>query len=117
MSEGNKHDHEKVRMELIPPEVLWAMGDVLTSGAVKYGDRNWEAGMAWSRAYAALMRHMLAWWGGEDQDPETGRSHLWHAQCCMAFLITYEARQIGTDDRPVPPASAANTELWKDLLK
>ena len=65
------------------------------------GDRNWEQGMDWSRVYGALQRHLNAWWGGEHTDPETGKSHLWHANCCMAFLTTYEIRNVGNDDRPV----------------
>ena len=72
---------------------------VLTFGADKYGERNWELGMSWGRPFAALMRHMWAWWQGEARDPETGMSHLWHAGCCIAFLIAYEQRRIGTDDR------------------
>jgi hypothetical protein len=72
---------------------------VLTYGAVKYSERNWEKGMAWHRPFGALMRHMWAWWKGENVDPETGYSHLAHAACCIAFLLTYERRGIGTDDR------------------
>ena len=64
------------------------------------GERNWEKGMNWGRPYAALRRHMAAWWGGEDNDPETGMSHLWHACANIAFLIAFEARKIGKDDRP-----------------
>jgi hypothetical protein len=96
---GHKDDQDKVRMELIPPELLEAVGEILTIGAEKYADRNWEHGMKWSRPFGALMRHMWAWWRGEDKDPETGRSHLWHAGCCIAFLIAYEARGDGEDDR------------------
>lgn len=96
---GHKDDQDKVRMELIPPELLEAVGDILTFGAAKYADRNWEHGMKWSRPFGAMMRHMWAWWRGEDKDPETGRSHLWHAGCCIAFLIAYEARGDGEDDR------------------
>jgi hypothetical protein len=47
-----------------------------------------------------MMRHMWAWWRGEEKDPETGMSHLWHAACCVMFLIAYEARRAGTDNRP-----------------
>ena len=97
---GHKDDTDKVRMELIPPELLTGVGDILTFGATKYADRNWEAGMKWSRVFGALMRHMWAWWSGENKDQETGRSHLWHAGCCIAFLIAYEERGTGTDDRP-----------------
>jgi hypothetical protein len=96
---GHKDDSGKVRMDLIPPELLFAVGDILTFGASKYAPRNWETGMLWSRPFGALMRHLWAWWGGEKLDPETGRSHLWHAGCCIAFLIAYEERGVGTDDR------------------
>tara|TARA_R110000737_G_scaffold251008_1_gene260587 strand:+ start:145 stop:975 length:831 start_codon:yes stop_codon:yes gene_type:complete len=74
------------------------------------GDRNWELGMDWSRTFGALMRHMWYWWAGKgpttksflfgSTDEETGHSHLWHAACCLAFLVTYEERNVGKDDRP-----------------
>lgn len=99
LQEGTKHDAGKVRLELIPPELLFGVGHILTFGAQKYADRNWEKGMKWSRVFGALMRHMWAWWRGEKADHESGMSHLWHAGCCIAFLITYEERNIGEDDR------------------
>jgi hypothetical protein len=98
--EGQKFDAEKARFDLIPPEIEEAIAQVLTFGAAKYGDRNWELGMDWGRVYAAMRRHMNAWWGGEDKDPETGMPHTWHAACCIAFLTAFEARGVGTDDRP-----------------
>jgi hypothetical protein len=107
MSRGVKFDGSKPRFDLLPPEMLFGVSDILAFGAAKYGDRNWELGMNWSRVFAALMRHMWAWWRGENLDAETGKSHLWHAGCCIAFLIAYEARKTGTDDRP----SRADTTL------
>ena len=100
MTEGRKDDAEKIRFELLPGDALKAIAVILTFGAIKYADRNWERGMNWSRVYGALQRHLWAWWGGEGLDAETGRSHLWHAGCCIVFLIAYEQRNIGTDDRP-----------------
>lgn len=100
MNDGRKDDAGKARIELVPPEMMGAMATILTLGAEKYGERNWEKGMAWSRIYGALERHMWAWWSGADCDHETGRSHLWHAACCIAFLVAYEERGTGTDDRP-----------------
>jgi len=99
--EGRKDDQGKQRMELVPPETIEALAQVLTDGANKYGDRNWETGMKWSRLYAALFRHMLAWWQGENEDPDSGRSHLWHALFCVSSLVAYEQRGVGSDDRPV----------------
>lgn len=98
-TEGQKFDSDKLRYELLPPELLEETARVLTFGAEKYSARNWELGMAWSRPFGALMRHMWAWWKGEDKDPETGYSHLAHACCCIAFLVAYERRGIGADDR------------------
>lgn len=66
------------------------------------GERNWEKGMDWSRPFSALMRHMWSWWRGENVDPETGYSHLAHAGCCVLFLMRYEKRAIGNDDRAKP---------------
>ena len=100
MSEGRKDDQGKLPYHLLPPELMEGIAAVLQFGAAKYSPRNWELGMAWSRPFAALMRHMWAWWRGEKADPETGMSHLWHAGCCLAFLIAYEQRRTGTDDRP-----------------
>jgi hypothetical protein len=98
---GIKHDADKNPLHLIPPEAVFALGEVLKYGANKYGDRNWERGMAWSRPYAALLRHLFAWWGGQHRDQESGLPHLWHALACLVFLVTYEAKGGGADDRPV----------------
>lgn len=113
---GYKADEAKTRLELIPPEFIFATGSVLTFGAAKYADRNWEIGMKWSRPFGAAMRHLWAWWGGQgpttknflfgDLDAETGMSHLWHAACCLAFLVAYEERGMTEwDDRFRGPSS------------
>jgi hypothetical protein len=118
VKEGRKDDSGKIRMELIPPELLFATAEILTFGAAKYEVRNWEKGMSWGRVFGAMMRHLWAWWGGkgptarsflfDEIDAETGRSHLWHAACCLAFLIAYEERGSGTDDRFTSSPSPAN---------
>ncbi len=97
---GRKDDAGKLPFHLLPPELLEGVASVLDFGAKKYHPRNWEAGMDWSRVFAALQRHSWAWWSGEDKDPETGKSHLAHLACCVAFLLAYEERGIGNDDRP-----------------
>ena len=64
------------------------------------GDRNWEKGMKWSRLFGASLRHLWKWWWYKAPDEETGYSHLKHALCCIAFLVAYEERKVGEDDRP-----------------
>lgn len=98
--EGRKDDQGKAPYHLLAPEFLEGTAQVLAFGATKYSPRNWENGMDWHRPFSALMRHMWAWWKGEDKDPETGLSHLWHAACCVMFLAAYEQRKIGNDNRP-----------------
>jgi hypothetical protein len=87
LNEGYKADHDKDPWHLVPWDAVRAIVCVLRFGANKYADRNWEKGMAWSRPFSALQRHLTAWWMGEKADPETGYSHLWHAGCCVCFLI------------------------------
>jgi hypothetical protein len=98
--EGRKDDTGKAPYDLLAPEFLTATAEILAFGAAKYAPRNWEKGMAWSRPFSALMRHMWSWWAGEQTDAETGKSHLWHAACCLMFLVAYEQRKTGHDDRP-----------------
>lgn len=103
---GRKNDTGKLRWELLPYDAIDGIVQILTDGAVKYDDRNWEQGMKWSRVYAAIMRHLGAWWMGKltghgSMDKESGHSHLWHAGCEILFLIAYEKRKMGEfDDRP-----------------
>lgn len=99
MTEARKDDAAKPRMDLIPPEALFAMADVLTHGADKYGDRNWERGMDRGRIVAALLRHLSLWMAGENNDRDSGMPHSWHVLTNAAFLVAHEVRDIGADTR------------------
>jgi hypothetical protein len=96
-----KYDSEKTRVELLPYNALLEIAKVMTIGAKKYGDNNWRKGMLWSRLYGACLRHLIAWYEGQDKDEETGLLHLAHAGCCILFLITYQLLGLGTDNRIV----------------
>jgi hypothetical protein len=98
--EGVKYDETKPPLHLIAPDFLYAIADILDFGAKKYAPRNWEKGMAWHKVYRAAIGHLFDWWLGKGPDPETGKSHLWHAACCIMFLVCYEKWNVGTDDRP-----------------
>lgn len=96
---GLRFNSGKRRFDLIPPDTLAALADLLTVGAQKYAERNWELGMPYKDAIASLERHLNAWKAGEDNDPETGLSHMVHVMCNAMFLATWEHRGVGTDDR------------------
>lgn len=101
---GGEKGSKPARFDMIPPDVLWELATHYGIGENKYpsdpetGQANWQRGYAWSLSSAALMRHLFAWLGGEDVDPETGSSHLipvmWHA----AALRWFQLHDVGTDD-------------------
>lgn len=100
-----KYEEGKLHLELVPPEVDIAIASVLGKmnfELKKYPPNNWRKGLQYSKYYAALRRHLLAWWTGEDVDPESGLPHLWHALCNLAFLSAQNddtARYAQFDDR------------------
>lgn len=92
--QGHKHDEAKLRFDLIPPELLTAVATILTFGAEKYSPNNWQTLDNFNdRFTAALMRHLNTWRSGEINDPESGKPHLWHVACNVAFLIWREDKQ------------------------
>jgi hypothetical protein len=101
-AEGKKFDEGKIRVDLLPSESLFAVAEVLTFGASKYGEHNWRKGMAWSRLYAAAQRHMMKWNAGETHDEESGKNHLAHACVNLLMLLSYEKSCRELDDRFKP---------------
>ncbi len=91
---GAKHDQLKPRFDLLPIEPIAWIVDVLTFGAKKYAPGNWmHVPDAENRYFAATLRHLFAWRGGERLDTETQLPHLAHAATCLLFLIWFDGRQ------------------------
>jgi hypothetical protein len=97
--EGLRYNAGKKRFDLVHPWAHEQMVNVLTKGAEKYSERNWEKGMAWSKVIASLKRHMNAIESGEDYDPETGELHAAHLACNAHFLTAYYKIYPQGDDR------------------
>ena len=100
---GLRFNQGKLPMYLIPVSWIKGLAEVMAFGSKKYADRNWELGMDWSICYSCAMRHMLAWWGGEQCDQESGIHHLLHAAWnCLAgyFYEVMGERYDPWDDRP-----------------
>lgn len=86
---GLRFNEGKIRFDLIPSFANEQFARVLTAGANKYGDHNWQKGMNWSTVIASMERHVAAMKRGEDFDPETGEYHSAHIMCNAAFLTEY----------------------------
>ena len=110
---GLRYDGGKVRLDLLPPEWTLALGLVMTAGARKYADRNWERGMKWSKVFGPMTRHILAWLSGESYDRETGCHHLAMVAWNALALMTYETRRIGEQDLPRDELGACETLKWR----
>ncbi len=93
---------DKSGVDQIPVDVLMEWGQVYTFGASKYGRNNWKLGTEYHEFYASALRHLFAFWGGEDIDPESGLSHLVHALWNIAAIRHYQNKGLGTDDRDNP---------------
>lgn len=87
---GGEKGTKDERFDLIPISALTQLARHYGAGARKYDDNQWRKGYEWSKSYAALQRHLTAWWGGEDTDAETGSSHVtavaWHAFALLTFI-------------------------------
>jgi uncharacterized HAD superfamily protein len=97
---GLRYNEGKTRYDLAPAYAQEQYVRVLTKGAEKYDERNWERGMKWSKVLASLERHLAAVKRGEDFDPETGLLHSAHIMCNAAFLTEYFKIYPQGDDRP-----------------
>lgn len=96
---GTKADAGKPRTDLLPVAALTSVAHVLTFGADKYGPYNWH-GLSVSRLYGAALRHLWAWWQGDEFDDETGRPHLAHAAACVLMALEQTMFRGEYDDRP-----------------
>lgn len=117
-----KFDHDKNPLELLPADALWVTAWVLLVGKVKYAEDNWAKGMSWRRMYGSLLRHLFEWSIGIDKDRETGLPNLAHALCCLLFLLSYQLRKVGIDDRyllsiPMPELPPETKVLIEDLRR
>ena len=90
----------KAPLEYLVLSVLEGDARVHKSGADKYGIRNWLIDKIKASTYvAAILRHLVAWALGQDIDPESGESHLYHIRACCAILIYSKAHGTLIDDR------------------
>lgn len=105
-----KQDQGKPRWDLLPSSLEEVVKN-FTVGAAKYSPHAWRIGkgLAYSRVYAALFRHLTAWWWHhETVDQETKCHPLAAVAWCTLVLLEYELSGTGQDDRQ-PTAESAQS--------
>jgi hypothetical protein len=106
-STGGEKGAKLARYDLIPAIPLDLLAEHYGRGCQKYAEHNWRRGYEWSKSYSALMRHLQAFWGGEEIDEEMDSPHIvaviWHAMALAEFSLDPRYRQF--DDRWTGPTS------------
>lgn len=105
---------KKVSPSTVPAHVLMSASLAMLEGAIKYARHNYRvAGVRSSVYYDASLRHLFAWWEGEDIDPDSGLSHIDKAIASLIVLKDAMVMDKLTDDRPPKMASGWIQELNK----
>jgi hypothetical protein len=95
--------------------VLGEVGLGMLEGACKYGRHNYrDAGVRASVYFdAVVLRHLGAWWEGQDIDPASGIHHV--SKAITALFVLRDSMIAGNwvDDRP-PRSEGYDT--WMDEL-
>ena len=96
-----QYGEAKPKMSDTPTISVKLLGQVHTMGADKYGAFNWREHKVSSTVYYdAAMRHLMAYFDGEDTDPESQLPHLAHIMACCSILLDAEHHQSLNDNRP-----------------
>jgi hypothetical protein len=103
----------KVSFCCLPWPVLGEAGLGMQEGGMKYGRHNYRSeGVAVSTYVDAVIRHITAYWEGEDIDPDSGIHHIGKAISTLIVLRDAQLNDKATDDRPIKPR---NPDWLKEL--
>ena len=92
---------KKVPFSTISAPVIAEIGLAMLEGSRKYRRHNYRAiGIRASVYYDACLRHLTAWWEGQDNDPDSGLSHLTKALACLVVMRDAQLIDKCVDDRP-----------------
>lgn len=103
---------KKAPLSTVSAPVLLELGVAMMEGALKYSRHNYRvSGVRGSVYYDAAIRHLFAWYEGEDIDPASGISHVTKAIASLVVLRDAMIHGKLVDDRP--PRSPA---FWLESM-
>jgi hypothetical protein len=86
----------------IPPVAILALGAAMQNGADKYGLFNWRGTDVTATVfYEAMMRHLMAWYSGEDFAEDSGVHHLAHLMAGAAIVLDGQQSGVFRDNRAI----------------
>lgn len=110
---------KKPSLSTVPCPVLFEIGAAMAEGAAKYARHNYRiAGVRASVYYDATMRHLMAWWEGEDIDPDSDMSHVTKALASLVVLRDATMNDMLYDDRPpkAKPGWMSSVQTRMDVI-
>ncbi|HET7070135.1 MAG TPA: dATP/dGTP diphosphohydrolase domain-containing protein [Nocardioides sp.] len=108
---GGQKGVKLTQVGALDPVALLLVSRVAGFGANKYAPFNYLKGYDWAHSFNAMQRHEMLFWAGEDVDAESGLPHMAHAAWHSLALISFAARGVGTDTRPIALDRSAATVL------
>lgn len=111
MDNGLRFNSGKRKWSLVDWKSLEPMVEVLEFGAKKYDDWNWANGLKTTEVCESLLRHVFAYLNGEDNDPESGITHIGHIQCNAMFLSYMAQNRKDLDTRHNIKKNESNTSI------
>lgn len=105
---------KKVPFSTVPSEVTAEVGLAMLEGALKYGRHNYRSvGVRASVYYDAALRHLTAFWEGQDIDPDSGLPHI--VKCLACLYVLRDSQHMGNwvDDRP---PRIPDNDIWTSVL-
>jgi len=88
-----RYNEGKPKWGYVHFESLVPMIRVLEFGAKKYEPDNWKKGLDLKEILESLQRHLAKLMDGEENDEETGISHMGHIQCNAMFYNYHKNKQ------------------------
>ncbi len=107
---------KKVPLHAVPTKPLLELGLAMMEGGRKYGSHNYrKIGVKMSTYYDASMRHLMAWWEGEDIDPDSGIHHV--IKAIASLFVVRDSMHMGNcvDDRPPVYPDGINMSYFNQL--
>ena len=118
MNPKDKLGKSKLPYHLAPESAIAYMSMGLYEGMVKYGRTNWRASKVLASVYyAALLRHALDWFEGQNQSDDSQNMHLGNCLACLAILVDAKVHGTLVDDRNyITEESDAGLRKMKEQL-
>lgn len=90
---AKRYNEGKPKWSYVHFESLEPMIRVLEFGAKKYEPFNWQKGLDLKEILESMQRHLAKLMDGEENDKETGISHIGHIQCNAMFYNYHKNKQ------------------------